>query len=540
MKIAVLIDNCHLANWQTRVLDNIKYTEELIVYNCTSKIPTRRKITHLLYYVLNLFTIRNRLTRLVSITSQSKKISKRIDFEAEQEGAWQRLPAALLQQIASDAPAVVLKFGLGLLRVPGAHELAVPILSYHHGDPAFYRGRPAGFYELLEGRQIMGQIVQRLSNSLDAGDIMAFCESKVFAHSYRATLIDAYAKSPLLINRAIAGAIDKTPLDHASAGQIYRLPSNATVLRFCWRMAKALTRRLLYGAFTEKIWEVSVAPLPSKGLLEGECAIPSRVEWRTLPRPKGYRFLADPFFAPNGALLVEALRSSTGKGEILEIGSGGVLSLSDPTCHYSYPATVDDAGVSYVVPEVAFWSCPIIFKRTGSHLERVGELDIAGKPHLIDPTFVHYDGNLYLFANGLQEGPGVLRLWRAPSLFDRFEEHPASPVRISPDGSRMAGSILLSTPTPLRLGQQWQEEYGNGLIVFQIDELSPSAYRESLVRRVQLDAVKGPHTLNFSEGIAVFDWYQERFSAGAGWRRIRGRTQKAVHPARRTLHQKNG
>ena len=25
----------------------------------------------------------------------------------------------------------------------------LPILSFHHGDPSKYRGRPAGFYEIL-------------------------------------------------------------------------------------------------------------------------------------------------------------------------------------------------------------------------------------------------------------------------------------------------------------------------------------------------------------------------------------------------------
>jgi len=40
------------------------------------------------------------------------------------------------------------------------------------------------------------------------------------------------------------------------------------------------------------------------------------------------------------------------------------------------------------------------------------------------------------------------------------------------------------------------------------------------VARIRFDGLKGPHTLNFRGGLAVFDWYRERFSAFAGVRRL--------------------
>jgi hypothetical protein len=79
----------------------------------------------------------------------------------------------LLDVLRNDEVAAIIKFGMGLLRIPSSEQLSVPILSYHHGDPAEFRGRPAGFYEMLAGRSVMGQVVQRLSNDLDAGDIVA-------------------------------------------------------------------------------------------------------------------------------------------------------------------------------------------------------------------------------------------------------------------------------------------------------------------------------------------------------------------------------
>ncbi len=90
---------------------------------------------------------------------------------------------------------------MGLLRVPSG--LACPILSYHHGDPREYRGRPAGFYELMNGKTAVGQVVQVLSETLDAGEVVAFAETKAHAHSWQRTMAEAYRASPLLLAAAV-------------------------------------------------------------------------------------------------------------------------------------------------------------------------------------------------------------------------------------------------------------------------------------------------------------------------------------------------
>ena len=102
----------------------------------------------------------------------------------------------------ADGILFVTKFGMGLLRVPPDAEFSIPIISFHHGDLRKFRGRPAGFYELLNGEPVVGQVVQRLTNRLDAGEVLAFAETKARPHSYRATMEDAYRTSPLLLPQA--------------------------------------------------------------------------------------------------------------------------------------------------------------------------------------------------------------------------------------------------------------------------------------------------------------------------------------------------
>ena len=46
------------------------------------------------------------------------------------------------------------------------------VISYHHGDNDFYRGVPAGFWEVYNKDPITGFIIQKLNNELDNGEIL--------------------------------------------------------------------------------------------------------------------------------------------------------------------------------------------------------------------------------------------------------------------------------------------------------------------------------------------------------------------------------
>src|SRR5215212_5555833 len=206
MRIGLILDGSKLARWQAEALERLRDDAEFVIYSCTTPAAAKRRPRHALYYLLNLFTVRNRMTGRVAIPRALKVVATH-SFAASSEHGWQSLPADLLLRIADDRPSVIVKFGMGLLQVPPPEQLAVPILSFHHGDPAKFRGRPAGFYELLNGEPIVGQVVQILSNRLDSGRIVAAAETRAFAHSYRATLVEAYRHSPLLLRAAIENAV---------------------------------------------------------------------------------------------------------------------------------------------------------------------------------------------------------------------------------------------------------------------------------------------------------------------------------------------
>ena len=329
MRVAILCNGEDLALWQRRAVERIAGDHELLILACGNQPGPRRRLKHAAYYGLNLVTVRNRLTRRVPFP-YNLPISERLDCTPSFAGNWADLPEAAIDWLKDRRVDAVVKFGLGLLRVPNQAALAVPILSYHHGDPRLYRGRPAGFWELTDGAPVVGQVIQILSNTLDAGAVLAFAESNAAAHSYRQTLLNAYALSPFLLPLALRALADGDRLPFQPVGENRRLPANFQVIRFVASRWAALVRRLAYGAFKEKRWNIATVDLPSAAdpLVAMDGA--ERRRWNVPDIPRPYSFLADPFFFGTTAdILAEGLHRWSGRGEIVRLRNGAAATL----CH---------------------------------------------------------------------------------------------------------------------------------------------------------------------------------------------------------------
>jgi hypothetical protein len=521
--LILITDGLTVHEWQRRALETLPADDRITVFACTNTRLKRQLGKHFLYYGLNMVTVRNALTRQVPLGDIGGRLLQVCEFESELDGNWQRLPAAIASTISGSDAAAVLKFGMGLMRVP--EGVTMPILSYHHGDPDHYRGRPAGFWEMANGTPFMGQMIQSITNKLDAGRVLAFAETRVIRHSWRATLMESFRHSPLLLNIAIDNALAGRKIVKERNGKNYRLPSNLMVAKHVLRTGWIAAQRIAYGLFAEKYWRVATAPSGDPlALATSNQPFPSESVWANEDTPKGYSFLADPFYAPDGSLLVEALDAKTGTGALLNL-TDEASKISVANGHHSYPTMVEEDGKSYCVPEIANWSAPLIYPWDGNKLGEPRALDILDPTGLTDPTFVRHGGKLWLFANRKAEGSNILRLWSADSLFGRFTEHPQSPIRISPNGGRMAGNFLSQSGLLYRLGQNFETDYGDGISVFEIRRMDANGYAEHPIGGLRFSGVKGPHTFNLSPDgkKIVFDWYSDRYTPMAGIRRLRSR-----------------
>ena len=532
-KLIVLVDgtpgNPHVAEWQRQALARLPSSDQITLLVCTNTRLKPKLFKHPLYYALNLLCVRNRLTRQVGITGIAANIVEERAFESGYEGNWQTLPQDIVEFVDAAQADAIIKLGLGLMRVPA--EMDVPILSWHHGDPEHFRGRPSGFWEIATGHPLVGQMVQQITNRLDGGKILAFAETQVFSHSWKKTLLEAFTLSPLLLESALHAALSGASVDKPTTGRNYRLPSNFQVLRVCAILFMSTVRRLVYGAFWEKGWRVSLAPAPSPAAdgATGAQPLATPAEWDTLPLPERCSFIADPFFdASASRVLVEALRKDTGVGALYIYAGAECKPLTQVPRHYSYPAGLWYDGVHYCIPETAQWATPKIYRLEPEWAE-VAELRIEGSPRITDPTLLHKEGMVYLFGSTGGESCNILRLWSSDSLFGQFTEHPASPVRMSPRGARMAGQLLDTGETLIRLGQDFSRDYGDGVIAFAVDKLDPRLYEEREIGALRFDDRKGPHTFNVSPDGSriVFDWYHDVFSPFAGLRRLVGKMRRS-------------
>ena len=101
----------------------------------------------------------------------------------------------------------------------------------------------------------------------------------------------------------------------------------------------------------------------------------------------------------------------------------------------------------------------------------------------------------------------------------------------------MGGGIIDRDGRLFRLGQDFSHGYGDGLILFEIDELTPNAYSERVIGRVRFSDRRGPHTLNLRGNRVAFDWYHDRFSPLAGVRRFTGLLRRQLARRRPTATQ---
>ena len=149
-------------------------------------------------------------------TWSASKFSKEIELnkikflpeKSKYKKNWEQLPDEIINKIKKEK-IDIFKFGMGLLDTNKINT-KYGVLSFHHGNPEKYRGRPAGFYEILNNENFIGAIVQKINNTIDKGEILSFGKFKIYKHSYKKTLENLYSQSSFLLNNAFENEIGKT------------------------------------------------------------------------------------------------------------------------------------------------------------------------------------------------------------------------------------------------------------------------------------------------------------------------------------------
>ncbi|UPV73274.1 hypothetical protein M0R89_12040 [Halorussus limi] len=142
---------------------------------------------------------------------------------------------------------VAIRFGFGILKGDVLDAPEYGVLSFHHGDLREYRGMPCGFWEFLNGEETAGVTLQRLTETLDGGSIVAYEPVDIAdARTWSEVRERLFAVSDdVLVKgvRNVASGVDPESPDEL--GDLYSLPEGGDVLKYVLKEGKGRVRQVV-------------------------------------------------------------------------------------------------------------------------------------------------------------------------------------------------------------------------------------------------------------------------------------------------------
>lgn len=522
VKVGVILDCLQIKKWQLEALDNILDIAAIdIILNCTNTTNPRNYFKNFIYYVINIMWMKVPYTKNIKFDPGIIPVR---NFSSNYEGSWQLIPAEVTQEVGSKNLDFIIRFGMNLILNPDDLNAKYGVVSYHHGDPDYYRGRPPGYYETINNSDCIGIIVQKLSNKIDGGLIYEKKYSKIYKHSYRRTSNNLYKNSITLLKKAINNCLLGQTIVNTANGKLYSLPNNYNAFLFIQSQFLRGFKRILKGLFLEKKWNIAI----TKNAINFEgCETEIILNLDDAQSPKlldKYSFYADPFFSLNSeGVYFEGLSKFSGCGEILYAPTSNLnkASLILKGGHLSYPQVIQMDDRECLLPEMCFVSSPRLYSIDGKVCKSDLDLKFEFEADLrcVDLTNFYWEGSYYIFTSILGSEDDTLHLYHSENLLGPYVGHMASPIVIDPRSARMAGNIFSVENRIFRMGQNCSHEYGSSIKIFEIKTLNLLNYKESEIKEIFVSNGFGPHTINFKDGEVLYDYYFNKLDFFAGARR---------------------
>src|SRR6266480_2656600 len=413
---------------------------------------------------------------------------------------------------------LLIRCGSGILRGDILHASRLGIISFHHGDNRINRGGPAGFWECYYEWPQTGFIIQRLTEELDAGEVLVrgsyatrYFYSLNQAHIYKAS--NTHLKN-LLIRIASTRKlppVENTPNPYSNA--LFRTPNAIQSVVYGLKLLKRIfikvTTRML---MLRTRWGIS--------LLSGKWD--RSVLWRSteVRLPRG-RFWADPFLCSHDGgtfCFVEDFVYKTKRGHItaLEIRGTKVIergiAVKEPF-HLSFPFLFEYEGALHMCPEARESGQIRIYRCTEFRVKWERRTVGMEGVRAADTMLFEKGGKWWMLTNLDESGAGdhcsELYLFSSDSPLDTdWRPHPQNPVRIDACGGRNAG-LIVDGEKLFRVAQrQGFDQYGLGLVVYEIKIISESLFVEEPVSEINptfRKGLRGTHHLSTNGKTIVID-----------------------------------
>jgi len=408
-----------------------------------------------------------------------------------------------VEKIAALECDVLVRCGTGEPKGGILNAARLGIISFHYGDNRMIRRRaPAGFWEWYHRWPKTGFVIQRLTEDPDRGDALV----RGFFRTQKGFLLNQallYKKAnhhlqDLLTRVADTGRLPEPEPSFPYSGLMLEFPrfhqSLAALAKLAYRYCE---NKLLDSINFKDKWGMS--------FVHSDWRHAKLEESIEVKLPPGRSWNVPFLYAHDGKTYcfveVDVFKRNPSRGyiSVLEITADAAIEsgacLEEPF-HLAFPFLFNYNGSLYMCPESGEAAQIRVYRCTGFPLKwELCSVIMEGVPAVNTMLFQHQD-KWWLLTNidrsGTDDCCSELYLFFAESPLDTdWKPHPKNPVRIDSDGGRNAG-LIQENGRIFRLGQRHAyDQYGEGVIVFEIRELSESTYVEQPVSEINASFRKG-------------------------------------------------
>lgn len=517
LRFAVLVDSAILKQWQIDSIENLLKSDgsECVCFiKNTSKLSSSNSKTSIGFRLLYKGIDHNGPLSIVDWTKQFKS-SPVLNFNPVKKGISSYLNEEDMTHFRALNLDFVLRFGFGILK---GEALTIPtygIWSFHHGNPEYYRGGPAGLWEIIQKDRVTGSILQQLNEKLDQGNVLRQGFFQTIDHSYKANLhhiLDESSKWPSLVVTSILAHPEKhlatSPI--SNKGKLYKIPSNWNTLKLVFTLFENKIAFHLNRLFNAEKWNIGTVNQPIEDLVTNNL---NKIKWLN-EAPKNLYF-ADPFPWKDDQILLELYSYKTEKGALktLDRKSGKLTDFKNSETHSSYPFTLEFEGKNYILPEN--------YRSKSLHLFEVkDDLTIEAKHELIkgewiDPSLIQYNGRWWLFCTHQSSPKENLYIFYSKSITGPYTAHLMNPVLTDIRSARPGGTPFVVNGKIIRPTQNCATTYGGSIVLKQIETLNATEYSERFLKEILPPKgrySKGLHTLSKADDKILVDGKRYHFN----------------------------
>ena len=547
-RIGLFLDDRYSNKYMYELAEWANQQTNLEISNLIINSPHKRVLTKNLYELIDFGIIQKKasdsiFSLIISIEKVFLKFSKlhRHHFDKFDLGTLIDRQITICPTIAPDAATyqfsesdvrrvseleldLIIRFGSGRIEGDILRAARLGVISYSNRSDRLHRNDHACFWECYDKAPKTGFAIQKLTDGLSRNEILLsvffptyFCFSLNQANMYKKSSPHFH---DLLTRIAASGEIPQVNRIVQSSVSTYRTPNVCENIAYLFKVTYRLSKKVVFRCITfQKKWGLSFTQSNWKGV--NSCLRNEVIA------PKGH-FWADPFiYAHNGKTycFVEDYVYKTRLGHIavLEVANDAVVHLGDcikEPFHLSFPFLFQYKGTLYMCPEASASRQIRLYRCVDFPLQWEPSAIIMDDVSAADSMLFEHAGLWWMLTSidksGSNDFTSELYLFYADSpLTKDWTAHPGNPICIDSEGGRNAG-LIMEEGKIYRLAQrQAYDQYGEGLLMFEITELTKLVYSQRLLSRINPSLSKGQigtHHLSTTGSVTVFDQVSRAFS----------------------------